>query len=381
MNSFNKLDKHLRNRAIDITKMKDEGRKVIAYTPGGYMPEELVYACDALPIPVGLIRGGEHEPVMTAGVYLPRWLDTFCRAQIGYYMLKDDALYQMVDLLVTPLTDNDIRAIADSWDYYTDIEVFRFGVPHAKTDHAFDYYLEGLALLKDKLERLTDTQITDEKLKDAIELSNRERNLFKEISLMRKADPPLVTEEEFIKLSHASFLADKKIMVEVLEEFCDEIESREPPPAKGPRILLTGSTLAMGDYKILNLVRETGGTIVIEEFCEGIRQYWENVEIDADIMKSLAERYFLRRVPGAWARPGKERLDFLIKLAKDFKVEGVTWYQLMYRAVYDIESFYFKDRLKKDTGISMLKISSDYDPTETETLRTRIETFIETLKR
>jgi len=381
MNSFHKLHKHLRNRAMDITKMKDEGRKVIAYTPGGYMPEELVYACGALPIPVGLIRGGEHEAVMTAGAYLPRWLDTFCRAQIGYYMLKEDALYQMVDLLVTPLTDNDIRAIADSWDFYTDIEVFRFGVPHAKTDHAFDYYLEGIVLLKDKLERLTNTQITDEKLKDAIERSNRERDLFKEISLVRKSDPPLVTEEEFIKLSHASFLADKKIMVEVLEEFCDEIERREPPPARGPRILLTGSTLAMGDYKIIDLIRELGGTIVIEEFCEGVRHYWEKVEIDADLMKSLAERYFLRRVPCAWSRPGKERLDFLIKLVKDFKVEGVTWYQLMYRAVYDIESFYFADILKKETGLSMLKISSDYDAMEIEPLRTRIETFIETLKR
>ena len=32
------------------------------------MPEELVYACGAMPVPGGLIRGGEHEPVLVAGV-------------------------------------------------------------------------------------------------------------------------------------------------------------------------------------------------------------------------------------------------------------------------------------------------------------------------
>ena len=136
----------------------------------------------------------------------------------------------------------------------------------------------------------------------------------------------------------------------------------------------------LGDYKILDLIDEASGVVVIEEFAEGMRYYWETVHPDADLMEALADRYFRRRVVPAWFRPGRERLDFIVKLAKDFQVNGVIWYQLMYRDSYDIESYYFPDILNKETGLSMLKIESDYDASETGPFRTRVETFIETIK-
>jgi benzoyl-CoA reductase/2-hydroxyglutaryl-CoA dehydratase subunit BcrC/BadD/HgdB len=144
---------------------------------------------------------------------------------------------------------------------------------------------------------------------------------------------------------------------------------------------LTGSTLALGDNKVLNLIEQAGSSVVIEEFAEGLRHYWEDVEPKGDLFESLADRYFRRRVPPAWFRPGKERHEFLIKLARDFNVGGVIWYQLMYRDAYDIESAYFPDILKRETGLSMLKIESDYDVAETGPFRTRVEAFIESLRR
>ena len=378
MEATDKLSAHMRNRVTDLTKLQNGGRKVVGYTPGGYMPEELVYACGALP--VGLIRGGEHEPVLYSGAYLPRWMDTFCRAQIGYKMLGEEPLYQMVDLLAVPLTDNNIRAVADCWDFYTDTEVFRFGVPHEKSDFALKYYLEGINLLRDKLESLTGTKITETKLREAIDLSNKERELLKEISLMRKLEQPPISGRDFVALNHDSFQADKSVMVEVLESLCARLRKQEAPSRKGPRVLLTGSTLAHGDYKILSLIEETGAEVVIEEFAEGIRHYWETVRVDGDLMEALADRYFKRRVPPAWFRPGRERLDFIIKLAKEFHVDGVIWYQLMYRDSYDFESYYFPDMLKKETGLPMLKIESDYDAAETGPFRTRVEAFIETIR-
>ncbi|MBW1900940.1 MAG: 2-hydroxyacyl-CoA dehydratase, partial [Deltaproteobacteria bacterium] len=83
----------------------------------------------------------------------------------------------------------------------------------------------------------------------------------------------------------------------------------------------------------------------------------------------------------AWFRPGSDRIRYLVQLARDFNVSGVIWYQLMYRESYKIESYYFPEILKKETGLSMLALESDYDPSETGQLRTRIETYIETLRR
>ncbi|UCE74469.1 MAG: 2-hydroxyacyl-CoA dehydratase, partial [Methanomassiliicoccales archaeon] len=152
----------LNTRLHDLMALKKEGKKIVGYIPNGYIPDELVYACDAIPIP--LIRGGESAPVMDSTKCLLRFLDTFCRAQIGYRILTEETLYQIIDLLVVPVTDNHVRAIADSWDFYTDLEVVRFGVPHAKTSHGLTYYLEGLRLVKEKLEQLTGNDIKDQRL-------------------------------------------------------------------------------------------------------------------------------------------------------------------------------------------------------------------------
>ena len=77
----------------------------------------------------------------------------------------------------------------------------------------------------------------------------------------------------------------------------------------------------------------------------------------------------------------KIRINFVMKLAKDFDVNGVIWYQLMYNEVYDIESYYFPQILKREMDIPMFKVESDYDAMEIAYFRTRVETFIETIKR
>ena len=378
MQALEELSSHLKTRAVDLWEEKNEGRKIIGYAPGGYLPEELIIASGA--VPICLIRGGDHSAVELAGAYVSRWIDTFCRAQIGYGVSGDDPYYGAIDLLATPITDSNIRAISDILDYYTDIEVFPFGVPHMKEESTFKYYLHGITRLKAKLEELTGVEITESRLREAISLCNRERELLRNISLMRTSDTAPLSGKDFVALNHGSFLADKEVMVGILESLYNELKWKTERRVEGPRVLLTGSTLALGDSRVTDIVEDAGGDIVIEEFAEGIRPYWEDVRLDGDLMEALADCYFTRRVPPAWFRPGKERRDFVIKLARDYDVSGVIWYQLMYRESYKIESYYFPDILKKETGLPMLTVESDYDQSETEQLRTRIETFIETIR-
>ncbi|MBL7178048.1 MAG: 2-hydroxyacyl-CoA dehydratase [Desulfobacteraceae bacterium] len=379
MKAREKLFSHLKTRLADLEKEKAMGRKIVGYTPGGYLPEELVLACEA--IPIGLIRGGDHSAVDFSLAYICRWVDPFCRAQIAYGISGEDPYYNILDLLAIPITDNHIRAISDVLDYNTGIHIFPFGVPHTKEDSSFRYYLHGIMRLKTKLEELTGRQITKSKLRAAIEICNMDRELLRKISLMRKSKQIPISSRDFVALNHGSFVSDKTVMLGVLESVYEELKEQGTPAHGGLRILLTGSTLAMGDSKIFDLIEKAGGAIVVEEFAEGIKPYWESVQTDGDLMRNLAECYFWRRVPPAWFRPGKERLDFLVQLAKDFNVAGVIWYHLMYRESYKTESHYFPGLLKKETGLPMLTLESDYDAAEVGQMRTRIETFFEILGR
>jgi len=379
MESLKKLSSHIETRPADLKKAREQGRKIVGYTPGGYFPEELALAAGA--IPICMIRGGDYAAAEHAGDYICRWIDTFCRAQIGYGTSGKDPYYSILDLLVIPITDNHVRSISDILDYNTGLEIFPFGVPHMKEHSAFDYYVHGLKRLKSRLEELTGNEITDTKLKEAIDLCNQERELFKKISLARESEQPPISGKDFITLNHGSMLADKQTMIAILESLYSELQKGAGNSSNGTRVLLTGSTLAMGDNSVIEFIEKSGGNVVIEEFAEGIRPYWETVQPNGDPITVLADCYFTRRVPPAWFRPATEWRDFLIKLAEDFKVKGVIWYHLMFRESYKTESYFFPEQLSKETGLPMLVVESDYDPAGIQDMQAHIDVFMQTLRR
>jgi len=378
MQAIEELNKRMKARGAELKALKAQGKKVIGYFPGGYFPEELALAADA--VPVGLNRGGDHEPVEIAGAYMTRWIYTFARANIGYRILGTEPIFNVIDEYVIPVTDNHVRVLADTWDVFTEMKPFRFGIPHTKHPWSAGYVAEGMGMLKDRLEKVTGNKITDDKLKEAIALCNRERELLKEISLTRQSNRPPIATKDFVLLNHASLILDKKLMVEKLEEIAAELKGKEGDQIKGLRLMLMGTTLAYGDHRILDFINAAGGTVVIEEFGEGLQQYWEMVNPEGDLIEALADRYFTHRVPPAWFRPGTERQEFAVKLARDFSVEGVVWYQLMARESDDFESFWFPKVLREGANVPMLKLTSDYDSVERGQFSTRLETFIQSIR-
>lgn len=380
MKALEKLDLHLRTRLSQLYEAKERGRKIVGYGAGGYLPEELILACGA--IPVGFVQAGDGSALKDAVPYVCRWYDPFWRSQIGYVTSGRDPYYNVADLIVTAMTDQHCRTFTSVVDYYLhDRPSFMFGVPHhTKDEAALAYYHYGLTRLKKRLEELTGVDITDSRLEGSIALCNRERELFREISRMRESKDSAIAGRDVVALHHGSFLADKEFMVSVLEAFVKEAKAAPPAAKKGPRVLFTGSTLADGDSKVMDLIEASGGVVVREEFDEGMRPWSKGVSSGGDLMADLAQSYYVDRICAGWFRPVNERLEFLVRLAGEYEVEAVVWYQLMLRESYKIQSFFFPEMLKKETGVSMLVVESDYSATETGPMRTRIETFFESIK-
>ena len=379
MNALERLDAHLNSRLAALLEARAQGRKVIGYSAGGYMPEELVIACNA--IPLGLVQAGDNDVLEASAAYICRWMDPFWRSQAGLLATGRDPYYNMVDLLVIPVTDNHCRLFSNTVQYYfPDVESFLFGVPHTKDPSALAYYLSGIGRLRKKLEDFTGVTITDARLRDAIELCNRERQLFQKISQMRQSGRLPFNSKDFVALHHGSFLADKAVMVDILEAFLKEASSRGPVSETASRILFTGSTLARGDAGVMTQIEAAGGAVVVEEFAEGLRPCHHRIKREGDLLAALAEGYFMDRVCPGWFRPGTERLDLLIRLARDYDAAGLIWYQLMYRESYKVESFFFPQILEKETGLKMLVLESEYDAMASGAMETRIETFLDALR-
>jgi benzoyl-CoA reductase/2-hydroxyglutaryl-CoA dehydratase subunit BcrC/BadD/HgdB len=375
-----RLGIHLKDRPLKLVEAKKTGVKIIGYFPGNYVPEELIYASGA--VPLCLAAGGYSQPAEAALSVVPRIICPFARAQIGERLLKKNPYYNMIDMLIAPITCQHLKKVAEIWEYRGDLEIFKLGIPHQHNNNfELEYFIDRLRVLKDRLQAFTGNEITGEKINEAIELYKRIRELLRKISLLRRTSPSPLSALDFIKLNHASFYADPALMIDVLDSIYHELKDKQKTTESGkPRILLIGPNIGYGDYKILELVKEAGGDIVIEEICEGVRNYWYDIANESDLFQSLARGYLVDRVPCAFTRQSaRKRLDFALKLVKDFDVAGIVWYELLCCETYDSESYFFAQSMG-ERNIPMLILESDYGTADTGQLKTRIEAFIEILK-
>jgi benzoyl-CoA reductase/2-hydroxyglutaryl-CoA dehydratase subunit BcrC/BadD/HgdB len=371
---------HLRDRATMLRKVKESGAKIIGYFPGNYVPEEIIHAAGA--IPLCLTDGGSSQTADSALAVVPRVICPFARMQVGERMLKTNPYYSMLDMVVAPVTCQHLKKVAEIWEYYGDMEIFKLGIPHqADGDFELEYYIDRLHALRDKIESFTGNKITDGKIKEAIDLYNRMRERLKDISLMRRDSVPPLSTLDFVRLNHASFYADPVFMVEILDSLHEELKKKrsENKPNR-PRLMLVGPNLARGDYNILEMVQAAGGEIVIEEICEGMRNYWQHVENNDNPLQSLAKSYLRDRIPCAYMRDStRKRLDFILRLIKDFHVSGVIWYELLCCETYDQES-YFLNKKMQERDIPMLIVESNYDIVDGGPLRNRLDAFMEMVR-
>jgi len=373
--TWNKLNEHLSRRVFEVAKAKKNGTKVVGVFPGDWVPEELIHACKA--IPLGLIQGGEPDPLDIAHTMLPRFICAFARAACGYRKTGERLQYKIPDLFVDPVSCQSMRRVGDVYSYYLDADVIKLGVPHMpQRDDQVGHFKDNINDLVAKLEKITGNK--PENLKGSIELYNRIRSALKALSLMRKSQNPPITTKEFIKLNHASLIGDPAFIAETLETLVQELKDKEGK-GTGPRLMIVGPCIAQGDWKVIDLVEELGASIVIEEVVEGMRYYWREIETEGDLIGNLAEGYLRDRNPWPFVVDvTQERSDRIFETAGEFGAQGIIWYQLKYCECYDFESHYNAEQAEK-RGIPFIKLSSEYEQIDKGTVRTRIEAFLETI--
>jgi len=381
MDILRQLAEIARTRPEELKKQKEKGIKIIGYT-GRFVPEELIYAAGA--IPYLLCRGGEPEPPEAALPYVLRYLSPFARAQIGYHLLGVDPVIPILDLIIAQCGDCHMERVADLFEYFQ-LPTARIGVP-SDWDKAISaqYYYRGLTHLKETLEDVTGNKISNEKLRESIEAVNKIRDLLRKISLLRREQPPPIGCYDFIRLNHYSFYCDPVQLARRLDELCEKLEYGARSFSEGaPRLLLAGHVISTGDYVVPKLIEDLGGVIVIEFLDEGMREYLCNVKVEGDLMGNLAKTYYLERTPPSVFQPAwAKRIDVVKKLIKDFNIDGVIWYQLSFEEIYNMESSIYS-KYMEEMNIPFLKLESSYEYSREAMgpLTTRIESFLESIKR
>ena len=201
----------------------------------------------------------------------------------------------------------------------------------------------------------------------------------------RKSECLPISGRDVLLMTQISFFDDPVRCAEMCNRLADELEQRikdgvSVVPEGTKRILVTGTPMAVPNWKLHNIIETSGAAVVCEEMCTGTR-YFENLVDETkttldDQFMALSERYM--KTNCACFTPNNGRIDDLLRMVKEYKVDGVIDCSLKFCCLYDTEK-YSVARALKEAGVPVLGLETDYTDTDAEQLRTRIGAFIEML--
>lgn len=364
-------------RPQELIKAQEEGKKVLG-TFCVYVPDELIFAANA--IATGLC-GGSQFWVPGGEKVLPTNTCPLIKASVGARLDRTCPFFRIADMYIGETTCDGKKK---AWEILgEDVPVHVMDLPQMKREKDIKAWAEEIKELKKVIEEFTGNKVTAESLSESIKLINNKRKALSRLYECRKADKVPISGRDALVISQIAFYDDPARFTQMTNKLCDELEQRIKDGVSvvkegTKRILLTGTPLAVPNWKLHNIIETSGAVVVCEEMCTGTR-YFENLidetktTVDEQI-DALANRYM--GINCACFTPNTGRIDDIIRLAKEYKVDGVIDVNLKFCSLYDVEG-YTVERALKEAGIPVMGIETDYTDNDAEQLRTRIGAFIE----
>ena len=358
-----------------VKEWKAEGKKVVGFLCT-YMPEEILYAADILPV---RLRAPNCSETSLADVYMSHLSCTFMRSCLQF-VLEDK--FTFLDGLVFTNSCDVVRRLYDNIkeNRRSDFHFMHFiTVPHKVNEELVAWYKDEFKEFAENIEKAFEVEITEAKLRQAIDVYNETRHLLRDLYELRKSDSPPISGAETLSVVLAGNSLPKDRYNQMLRELLDELRKRKGIVKYRARLMIAGSG-GCDNPDYLGLMEEMGGLIVTDSLCFGSRYFWEPVDAGGDLMLNLARSYLNRPSCPRMVDNVGERGEFVKQMVKDFKVDGVVFQRIRHCDLWGGQLLYTKKDLK-EADIPMLSLEREYMMRDVGQVRTRIQAFLETIGR
>ncbi|MCG8339623.1 MAG: 2-hydroxyacyl-CoA dehydratase family protein [Proteobacteria bacterium] len=372
-----KLQTLAEKNVLDIDQAKSEGRSIIGFYCL-YSPTEIAVAANAIPLP---LCGTRNDPIEKAEEFLPRNLCPLIKSSFGFAASGTCPYFNFSDMIVADTTCDGKKKMFELMSEYRPVHILQLP-QNQDEDKAMPMWTEEVNRFREILREKTGNSISDDDLKSAISLLNRERQTFKALMDLARTKPSPISGMELLEIMFKTgFFADKEQGIGMMEEIIADIQARAENGLSSftettPRVLLTGVPIGLGCDKVVRIIEESGGNVVCFENCSGYKKTFQ-VDESKDPITALAEQYL--KIPCSVMSPNPLRLDMLAGLIEDFEVDKVV--DLTWQAchTYNIESHTVEKFIRERFNLPTLHLETDYSESDSEQLRTRIEAFLEIL--
>jgi benzoyl-CoA reductase/2-hydroxyglutaryl-CoA dehydratase subunit BcrC/BadD/HgdB len=359
-----------------------------------FTPREVILAAGAVPV---CLCGGSAATIPPAEQSLPANLCPLIKSTFGYHLTGKNPFLNWAALVVAETTCDGKKKMFELMGQSKPMYVLELPQKAGAAD-ALEYWVGEVRKLKEHLEERFKVKVTDDKLRAAVRLMNRERALRRQLADLMTAEPPPLTGRQLLEFKSiiSGVEADLGQYEKAIrlygngaaaapgecagpEEPLPAERAEEIRPAKGSpkvRVLLTGVPLVHGAERVLEVIEDGGAVVVCMENCTGLKPILEDVDEEApDPLRAIALKYY--HLPCSVMTPNPGRFDSLRALAARFRVHCVV--ELVWQAclTYDVESHFVRALAEHSLGLPYLKIVTDYSPSDSARIRARVEAFLE----
>jgi benzoyl-CoA reductase/2-hydroxyglutaryl-CoA dehydratase subunit BcrC/BadD/HgdB len=343
-----------------------------------YVPEEIIRALGGLS--VGLCAGAEwaYDEVERL---LPRNTCALIKSFMGFKIGKVCPYVESCDLVIGETTCDGKKKAYELFGELAPVYVMELPQMKRPADQAL--WRGEIDRLVAKLEEVTGRRLTAEALSNAIKEVNDKRRALQRLNAARKASPVPISGKDALLAVQVAFYDDVPRFTQMVNAIADELEKRIAAgtgalPAGAPRVLVTGSPMSIPNWKLHDVIEKAGGAVVMEELCTGSRYYEKLVDetaTDIDgMLDAVAEKYL--DINCACFTPNPGRTEDLVRLAQEYRADGIVHYALQFCAPYQIEATTI-ERAAQKAGLPVLRIDTDYSMEDVGQLSTRVEAFLE----
>lgn len=366
-------------RPAELIEAQKKGQKVFG-TFCVYVPDEIVLAANGI---VTGLCGGSQFWVSGGEKVLPKSTCPLIKASVGARLDRTCPFFRIADMYVGETTCDGKKK---AWEILgKDVPMHVMDMPQMKREKDIKKWAEEIADFAAVVEKMTGNTIEPENLNHAIHIVNEKRKALARVYEARKAEKLPISGKDALLMMQIAFFDDPVRCAQMANRLADELEQRIADgvsvfPAGTKRIMVTGTPMAIPNWKLHHIIETSGAAVVCEETCTGTRYFERLVDESKETLEeqyqALAERYM--GINCACFTPNTGRIDDILRLAKEYHVDGVIDVNLKFCCLYDTEGYTVEAALK-EAGIPVLGIETDYDDADAEQLRTRIEAFVEML--
>ncbi len=363
---------------LTVMELKEQGIPLVG-TYCTFMPQEIAMAAGAA---VVSLCSTSDETIEEAEKILPRNLCPLIKSSYGFGKTDKCPYFYFSDIVVGETTCDGKKKMYEYMAEFKPVHVMQLP-NNSESAESVALWRSEIIRFQKRLEAQFGCEITEQGIRDAIDLRNRERRALTEFYRLGQLNPPAMTGREILSVVYgATFKFDKRALIGELETLTAKVRAEYAAGKRldpRPRILITGCPIGGAAEKVVRIIEENGGWVVGYENCTGAKATEQCVDENpqTDVYDALTEKYLA--IGCSCISPNTQRLNMLSEMVQDYQVDGVIDVILQACHTYAVESLLINRHIREKHDIPYMAIETDYSTSDTGQLATRIAAFIEML--